>query len=961
MFAELLLTDGETQIDLLSANRHGIGYGLGEMSSSRPQRLPSGLFRQTYGAVNETYEIYISDYDHNGVAGRQQQLDRLLEQAANYFSSGVEERLVYLKARTASETNARYALVFGGVIETYGDLYQQPFVANNGRSTLTLTLGLERSAWLANPPAAPVCLAATNAVNWNPSSEGWVSIRGMNNAQTLFVTAADSVLAANDTIERSVDNGDNWTLKLDPASSTIRFYGFAQIPGGRIYAVAAVPGGAAVADSGIWYSDNDGDTWSQHTASVNFSSVVYRSDGTLFFGGDGEIRYLPDGGALTVLSTVPDGTFYAMAVTETGAIVAADTYATYRIAPGTLTLTRTTTDSAGPFAAIVGTQSHEHTATPATHLLLTATNDISISHDDGLTWAVYVDDRGGAALFVLTNGEVIASESADLYISSDDGLSWAGLTSTGISGTIRSLAWQPGYLFVAAGNAVFRRVSITATYAYGPYEPTCSTPVYVANHRLESNWTHIALFDASGSSYTFLTPDDIATMQGLGNSQAFFTAPAQVNDALYIGIASDSPNVGWFHAVAFDLTSFNATLTIAVEYWNGSAWTALTGNNLSDTTNGFRTSGAIVTQQAIPVIEFVDATIEAYWMRFRVTATGALASVIPAFSNVYLIQQPYIEIEDVAGDIPALAQMTLRNAWGSTLETNRIIAGLRTVDRGELFTAYLNLAQSQNPRGVSVSANFITDVQAAAAGEFARFVPSTNGVEVVRVTIESGLARHYIGTYQVYLRYDYTNLDDNVTVQLAINNFSDTSGVDPFSVFGDQLTLTENGAVAGVARLLHLGQFSITPDRYLSIHDQADTLQFELTITSVDAGNSDPLDMYELILIPSDEWIGEFNDPNVAGSGDLEIIDIDSATFPKRIMRALNRAAGSGLIANVWQSSGSGPFSLQPSIKQRLWILAGTNRYDLDDEEELLGSTWTQVHRAHLWHHARWLGLRGTD
>ena len=91
--------------------------------------------------------------------------------------------------------------------------------------------------------------------------------------------------------------------------------------------MAGLTTGSAGATSGIYYSDDDGDTWSQHTASVDFYSVAYRSsDDTLFFGGDGEIRYIQNSGALSVLSTLPTGKVKAMALSAENTIVAGDEY-----------------------------------------------------------------------------------------------------------------------------------------------------------------------------------------------------------------------------------------------------------------------------------------------------------------------------------------------------------------------------------------------------------------------------------------------------------------------------------------------------------------------------------------------------------------------------------------------------------------------------------------------------------
>ena len=76
MFAELYLTDGTTKIDLLGANRNGVGIALNSMRLSRAQREPSGAFRQAYGAVNESYELKITDRDRKSTRLNSSHSDR---------------------------------------------------------------------------------------------------------------------------------------------------------------------------------------------------------------------------------------------------------------------------------------------------------------------------------------------------------------------------------------------------------------------------------------------------------------------------------------------------------------------------------------------------------------------------------------------------------------------------------------------------------------------------------------------------------------------------------------------------------------------------------------------------------------------------------------------------------------------------------------------------------------------
>jgi len=962
MFAELYLTDGTTKIDLLGANRNGVGIALTSMRLSRPQREPSGAFRQVYGAVNESYELKITDRGHDAVAQRQQQLDRMLEQAANYFTSNVEDGLVWLCARTADESNPRYALIYGGMIESYDDVYGQPFVGNTGMATMNeIALVIERSTWQANPPDAPECVALTNAVEYNPNLTTWSSNRSITNVQSLFTTSAGSVLAGSNLIDRTADSGGTWATEATTGTANLRFWMFAQAISGRIWAAAGLTTGSAGSTSGIYYSDNDGDTWTQHTASVDFYSVVYRSsDDTLFFGGDGEIRYIQNSGSLSVLSTLPTGKVKAMALSAENTIVAGDEYNVWYVPNNQLSLYVSAADDVGAFL---------HLVTVGDYLLLTTASYISISRDDGQTFAIYWREWGTDALYMLDNGALVASKSGttSTYISYDGGFAWVALATMAAQPVRAFTELGDTYLFAAANNAVYRRIATDANITYGPYDVDCTTPVYVANHRLESNWTHIFVYDSSGSSYTAVTPTNVADNLENSSDQLMFPSPVGTNDAFYIGIQSTAPNPGAFSNFYVHLTEFNYTLTLAVEYYNGSAWTALTTATMRDTTQSLHRSGTIAWH--LPDTAAMTAvainSVTAYWIRIRVTATGTLSTLLPKFDNIYIVQQPFIELDNLAGDVPAIAQIKLFNRLDVGADpllsqpTARVIAGLRSVERGERFTAYLNLAQAQNPPGITVTDSgesaFVTNATIAAAGQFIRYTPVSTNIwgDHAWVTLDSDLAKDFAGTYQIYLRYAFYGADDTISVRLAVESFS--FGL---QVVGDEVPIVFEIIETDYARLAHLGQFTIAPDRYLSSTDAGE--QTRLVIQLKATTTADDVDLFELILIPADEWIGEFYDAGLssgATAGASDYVDIDSATFPKRILRSMTRQNGSDLVTSVWQSSASGAFVLQPGQQQRLWFLCES----YNAEEVYTPSPHTLLHQVRLWHHARWLGLRGED
>lgn len=957
MFAELYLTDGTTKIDLLGANRNGVGIALNSMRLSRAQREPSGAFRQAYGAVNESYELKITDRGHDAVAQRQQQLDRMLEQAANYFTSNVENGLVWLCARTADESNPRYAVVYGGTIESYGDVYNQPFAGGKVATINELTLGLERSTWQANPPLSPACVPLSTDVLYNPNLATWSSNRSITNVQSLFTTQAGSVLAASNLIDRTTNSGGSWTTEQTTGTANLRFWMFAQATSGRIWGVAGLTTGSAGSTSGIYYSDNDGGTWTQHTASVDFYSVVYRSsDDTLFFGGEGEIRYIQGSGSLSVLSTLPTGKVKAIALSVDNTVVFGDEYNVWRVPNNQLSLYLGLADDVGPFLSLL---------TVGDYLLLGSATYISISRDDGETFTTYWREWGIDAMYLMDSGAILASKSTttSTYISYDGGFGWSAFATMAASPVRAFTELGDTYLFAAANNAAYRRVAVDAENYYGPRDYSCELPMYIANHRLQSNWTHLMVYDSSANSFTTLTPNDLDALMETNSSSLVFPSPIGTNDVFYIGIQTTAPDAGAFNNFYIHLTDLNYTVVFAFEYWNGSAWTAFTSSELRDNTSLLHRSG-LVAWHNVALGSTAINSVTAYWVRLRVTSTGSLSTALPRFDNLYIVQQPFVEIDNIAGDIPALAQALLYNMIDDgngnapDLPTDKVIVGLRTVDRGERFTAFLNLAQSQNPPGVTVGvgteAAFVTDRALAAAGTFARYTPVNLNIwsEQVGVDLDSDIASDFSGTFQVFLRYYYGSFADTVSVRLVLENITNRG-----RITGEAVSL-EPVPTADITDLAYLGQFTIMPDRYFASTDASDGSSLSLEFKSSEAGGIYAVDCVELILIPSDEWIGEASDDNLLAQAGLEsYIDLDSATFPKRVLRATTRQRGSELVTGILNTSATGVFSLQPGQKQRLWFLFS----QLNEDDESQGSAWTLVHQIKMYHHARWVGLRGED
>jgi hypothetical protein len=183
----LYITDGSIknsgQLNLLNFLSEGSGF---KLQSWRPQiaqykeggRFSNGPLAQgrrlryrNFDNAIETFELSASSRDQDDLILFQQELLAWQEAAANYWVADFSLNPVYLVAKAARETNARYAVIHMISIPELENPYQQPFYSRDYATFTAITPRIERGHWLSTPPGQFECVQISSQRSWTVS--GW--------------------------------------------------------------------------------------------------------------------------------------------------------------------------------------------------------------------------------------------------------------------------------------------------------------------------------------------------------------------------------------------------------------------------------------------------------------------------------------------------------------------------------------------------------------------------------------------------------------------------------------------------------------------------------------------------------------------------------------------------------------------------------------------------------------------
>lgn len=580
-----------------------------------------------------------------------------------------------------------------------------------------------------------------------------------------------------------------------------------------------------------------------------------------------------------------------------------------------------------------------------------ANGEIWVSYNSGFTWALVTTapvNQVRSILRTTTGALLVGGDNGEIFIytGSGTGSEGGGIGNSGGTG-------QPPT--VGGGSVVVN------SYPLGR-RATCDNEVFAANKSSFTNITHVLHYN--GSTYSEL---QFATQP----PYALLGTNPTVNKAAYFGSKTSDTNVpgGTFSGVVFDVTQIAQDLTIVWEYWNGSSWATLT---VQDSSNGFRIMGGGSVHWVIPAT-WATTTVNGvlgYWVRARISAVGA-SPVYPIHGDslhrnlyIYTPNLPYIEIGEgeIEGDLPATAQVRWNNRGDDPLtaidmEVDRIMVGLRSASRGEYFNAFLNISDTQIPFGISLSkhadASWGVSQRAPTLRALTVSHPAAPALntwnDLVTFNIANTVARDYYGTYHAFVRVYKYGVGTN-TWQLRLRTSFGTGGSKKDSKAAFPTTGADWEAV-------DMGEVTIPTAQVSRLGNNLGD-QLKLTVQGYCTTTGNGIVLYDVVLIPVDEWATDAITPEPSTSDVAKVkggavLDIDSITNPKASIIATNRTGGDLIVAR-YQAINNGPAMLQVGVKQRLWFLALSYENFWRASPEVAGSV--QVFKQQ-----RYLGFRGRD
>jgi hypothetical protein len=468
----------------------------------------------------------------------------------------------------------------------------------------------------------------------------------------------------------------------------------------------------------------------------------------------------------------------------------------------------------------------------------------------------------------------------------------------------------------------------------GTREPTTDNEVYISNKANVANLTDIYYWDSVGGAWSVNLMDAVLPFD-------LFQNPVAAGDVIIFGIDTTLANSGPFCSLVFDLvTAQNDLTTVTWRYSDAgvdpTAWRALT---VQDNTNadGAMTGDAFDTvgvnsvhweqpddwvDTLNPTIGGVAVGITGFWVAAHVVAVGVNPTP-PTQQNrdVYSVVWPYVDVfaNQVGGDIPALMEMKVYAQSSRTtfalspkLFFNRCLVGLRSYDRGNDFTAYLNVSDGQLPTGLTcVVSGAMQPNPITPTGRFDDAVIPDGATQDADFTFTPALIQQYYGGFHAYFRAQ-------VTAGFA-------SGITAYiQLFASGIVVFQGNAVefqSGNAwQALDLGPITIPGTNLVNLDETFDSFVISVEVRN-NSGGAITVAYYDLVLVPVDEWAADIVfDLEPGAVVTSRYLHVDSVLRPKNDIRAMSKAVSDNDVYNVWQTITNGKAMAQANARQRYWF-----------------------------------------
>jgi len=497
----------------------------------------------------------------------------------------------------------------------------------------------------------------------------------------------------------------------------------------------------------------------------------------------------------------------------------------------------------------------------------------------------------------------------------------------------------------------------------GTRDPTTDRHVFFTNKRLPINLTDVYTWSAANGFSANLM--DAAVPFNLIDDVG--AAPA-VNDYIAFGVDTTlmAAGAGPFDSLVFDIGTGGAGYTGHWEFWDSTAgpgWANLTVNGPGG--EAFTATG-VTSYHWNPSANWVTNAVNlitGFWVRWVIdTLPGGFVVPTQQSRDIYAIAWPYVEVQstEIPGNIDALIRLLLANEGTSTARySNQILVALRSVSRGEDFTAYLNAAPQVigqvNPTGIAV--DFASPVISSIAdptaptGFHALYNPL--GVRAMEDGIgwsfsPTAATEEWYGVYRAFVRY----MRVGGTASDIVGEFVMRLGSYYTMWTSKQFTFPGTNPF----QVIDIGSIEI-PSSVIRDTEEVDEFRMYVRLQCTVAAAMPDIIFYDLILLPIDEWVGDFND--IVRNGSYTAVtgaryyDIDSILYPKRPIRTMVKNQTDDEVELIYQVRAERPLPLHPYERQRYWFFCLAQ---VSTHEDYLP---TICHSAQAYRTGQYLALRG--